>query len=101
MLGLAIGLAAGAVLTGCSGDSADDERDALADDLLEETGGALDQATARCVADGLQDEFGDDSFEQILEAASGDGSEEEAVRIQVIDIFAGCDALGPIIDDAP
>lgn len=101
MVGLTVALLAGAVVGGCGGDSADDERDALTEDLLEETGGALDEATARCVADGLQDQFGDESFEQILDAASGRGTEEEAVRVQVIDIFAGCDALGPIIDDAP
>lgn len=100
MLGLTVTLLVGAVLTGCGGDSVDDETDALTEDLLEETDGALDESTARCVADGLQDEFGDESFDQILDAASGRGAEEE-VRIQVIDIFAGCDALGPIIDDAP
>lgn len=101
MLGSIAALLACAVLAGCGGDSADDDRDALADDLLEETDGALDESTARCVADGLQDEFGDDSFEQILDAASGSGTEGDEVRVQVIDIFAGCDALGPIIDDAP
>lgn len=98
---LTVALLASAAVAGCGADPASDDRDALAEELREETGGALDEATARCVSEGLRDGFGDDSFEQIVDAASGRGTDAEAVRMRVIDVFAGCDALGPIIDDAP
>lgn len=85
----------------CGGGlSADDERRHLADDLIAETDGALDEDAARCTADALHDTFGDDSFDRVLEAAAAPPGDEAAadVRTRVIDIFASCDALGPIID---
>lgn len=93
---------AATVLLACGGTSAEAERERLTDDLVAETDGALDDETARCVADALYEEFGDDSFEQVVEAAADrDADTDDAVRLQVIDIFAGCDALEPIIDDTP
>ena len=91
-------LVLGAALIGCSNTSADEERQRLAEDLVEETDGALDDATARCVADALHDEYGDESFRRVIDTASGE-TEDDDVRTQVIDIFASCDALEPIIDD--
>lgn len=100
LLRLAATVLAGASIVACGGTSADEERDALAEDLEEETDGALDDATARCVADALHEAFGDESFARVLDAAAGDEDDPD-VRIQVIDIFSACDALGPIIDDSP
>lgn len=88
-------------LVACGNTSADDEREQLAEDLVSETGGELDDSTARCVADGLYEEFGDGSFERVLAAASGAQDDDEETRVMVIDIFASCDALAPIIDDSP
>lgn len=94
-----VGLVATGALTACGGSSAEEERQRLADDLVEETDGALDDDTARCVADALHDRYGDESFEQVLEAASNRSDGDADVRTEVIDIFASCDALEPIIDD--
>lgn len=94
-----VGLIAIAAVTACAGSSAEEERQRLADDLVDETDGALDEDTARCVADGLHEEYGDESFEQVLEAASDRADTDADVRTQVIEIFASCDALEPIIDD--
>jgi hypothetical protein len=100
LVGLATAVLAGASIVACGGTSAEEEREALAEDLVEETDGALDDATARCVADALHEAFGDESFARVLGAAAGDEADPD-VRIQVIDIFSACDALGPIIDDTP
>jgi hypothetical protein len=94
-----LGLVAIAAVSACGGSSAEEERQRLADDLVEETDGALDDDTARCVADALHDEYGDDSFQQVIEAASNRSDDDAEVRTEVIDIFASCDALEPIIDD--
>lgn len=94
-----LGLVAIAAVSACGGSSAEEERQRLADDLVEETDGALDDDTARCVADALHEEYGDDSFQQVIEAASNRSDGDAEVRTRVIDIFAGCDALEPIIDD--
>jgi hypothetical protein len=90
-------LATAVVLTGCGGDG--DETDRLADELVSETGGALDDTQARCVADGLVDSFGDDSFREVLDAAEGSGEDADDVRVEVIDIFASCDALDAVVLD--
>ena len=83
------------LLSGCGGGpSAEDERRRLADDLLAEVGGGLGRQEADCVAGRLQEEFGDDAFRQVLEAAeAGGGERTDSVRSTVIDIFAACDAL--------
>lgn len=82
-------------LAACGGEpSADDERRRLADDLIAEVGDGLDRDAADCVAGRLHDEFGDDSFEQVLDAAERRrGADADAVRSTVIDVFAACDAL--------
>ncbi len=89
-----------AVLLGgasCSGADEDDTRRRLAEDLVRETDGRLDRDTAECVAAGLDEEFGDRSFDEVLDAAAGRADDsEDAVRLQVIDIFSECDALGEI-----
>ena len=83
----------------CSGSDEDGTRRRLAEDLVRETDGRLDRDTADCVAAGLDEEFGDRSFEEVLDAAAGRGAgREDAVRMQVIDIFSECDALGEIAD---
>ncbi len=65
---------------------------------MTETGGALDNPTASCVADGLYQAYGDHAFQAVLDAAKGPGDAPDDVRNRVIDIFAGCDAIGAIID---
>lgn len=99
MVGFPLRCAAVAVLvptllgSACSDPPSDDERRAhLADDLVTETDGALDDEAARCVADALFDELGDDAAPQLLAARRGEDT--DAVRRQVIDAFDRCDALG-------
>ena len=89
-----------ATLAGCSDEpSAEEQRRQLADDLVAEVGEGLGRSEAECVAEAMQEEFGDDSFRRVVDAASGDadgaGPDEgdEAVRSTIIDIFAACDAL--------
>lgn len=88
-----------AALAGCSDDpSAEEQRRQLADDLVAEVGGDLGRAEADCVAEAMQEEFGDDSFQRVIDAAADDegaasDEEDEAVRSTVIDIFAACGAL--------
>ena len=85
---------AAALVLGCSQDpSAEEERRRLADDLVAETGGDLGAAEADCVAGRLQEEFGDRSYDDLLDAARRRNDEDDPVRAQVIDIFAGCGAL--------
>lgn len=102
--GLTAGVSLGALLAtasiGCGGATSDDDaRARLADDLVAETDGALDDETAACVADALHAEFGDESFRRVLDARSAPAEDGRAadVRIRVIDVFAGCDAIEPII----
>lgn len=83
------------LLVGCGGD--DDDTAQLAAELVEETGGALDDEQATCVAEGLADSFGDDSFRAVLDAARGSGDDADDVRFEVIDIFAACDALDAVV----
>ncbi|WP_436793281.1 hypothetical protein [Actinospongicola halichondriae] len=85
------------VAAACSNETDDAER--LADELIVETDGALDETQAACVADGLVASFGDDSFQEVLEAAEGTGDSAGDVRIEVIDIFASCDALDAVVLD--
>ena len=89
-----------AALAGCSDEpSAEEQRRQLADDLVAEVGEDLGRAEADCVAEAMQEEFGDDSFRRVIDAAADDGDDtgsdegDEAVRSTVIDIFAACDAL--------
>lgn len=90
-----IPLIAGTGSWACNGTSAPEQREQLADDLVEQTRGALDAETSRCVADALHEEFGDDAFQRLLDAPSGASGD---VRSEVIEIFSDCDALRPIID---
>lgn len=103
LLLVVLGLGVGA----CGDDGPDRER--LAEDLIAETDGALDEEQAACVAEGLDASFGDDAYETLLRAAADDDTPDadvdaEAladVRVEVIDIFAGCDALGAAVLDEP
>ena len=91
---LAVAALAATLAVGCSQDpSAEEERRRLADDLVAETGGDLGAAEAECVAAGLQEEFGDRSYDDLLVAARRRGRDDDPVRAQVIDIFAACGAL--------
>ena len=90
------------VLAGCGGEPTADERrddlvEALADDLVAETDGALDDQAARCVAGRLADDVGVERFDEVVAAAEDDDGTE--LRDQVIDAFAACDALDPLLDD--
>lgn len=86
---------------GCTGDGGPDAG-RLADELIEETGGALDETQARCVADALVGSFGDESFRSVIDAAEGDGDTAADVRVEVIDIFSACDALDAVVlDETP
>jgi hypothetical protein len=80
--------------------SAEERRAALVDDLAEdlraETDGALDEETATCVAEALADAVGVDRFDEVVDAAADGGDPE--LRQQVIDVFASCEALEPILD---
>lgn len=89
----------GVAVGGCSDDEAPDAGQ-LADELIEETGGALDEAQADCVAEGLITSFGDDSFRAVIDAAEDGGDAGEDVRVEVIDIFAACDALDAVVLEA-
>lgn len=88
-----------ALLVAACGGSGDDV-DQLANELVEETGGALDETQATCVAEGLAESFGDDSFREVLDAAEGTGEAADDVRVEVIDIFASCDALDAVMLEA-
>ena len=90
------------VVAGCSDEpSAEERRERfvadLTDDLVAETGGALDDEAARCVAGRLADDVGIERFDEVVEAARSDDDPE--LRDQVIDAFAVCDALEPLLDD--
>lgn len=97
-------LALGAALVACAEDEpAPEERRTamvaqLADDLVAETDGALSDRAARCVARQLVDTVGEERFDEVVAAAAGDGEPE--LRDQVIDVFAACDALEPLVSDA-
>ena len=95
-------LALALVLAGCGEDEPTaDERRAdtvaqLAQDLQDETDGALSEEAADCVATELVDSVGEERFDEVIEAAAGDGDPE--LRDQVIDVFASCDALDPLVE---
>ena len=97
-------LALALVLAGCGEDepTAEEVRAdtvaQLTQDLQDETDGALDEETAGCVATELVETVGEERFDEVIEAASGDG--DPALRDEVIDLFASCDALDPLVGDA-
>lgn len=89
------------VLAGCSDDpSPEADREALveglAEDLVAETDGALGEEAARCVARRLAEDVGVERFDEVVEAAAED--DDPDLRAQVIDAFAACDALEPLLD---
>lgn len=96
MLALAVAL----VACGADEPSAEARRadlvDQLAQDLQDETDGSLSSDEATCVAEALVDTLGEERFDDVVAAASGDG--EPDIRDQVIDVFASCDALDPVRD---
>ena len=89
-------------LAGCGDDEpSDEERRAqvvaqLAEDLRAATDGALSAEAAECVAAELVDTVGEERFDEILTAAGSDG--DPALRDQVVDVFASCDALDQVRD---
>jgi hypothetical protein len=89
------------VLVACGSEPTAEERrerfvDDLAADLVEVSGGALGDDAARCVAGRLADDVGVDRFDDVVDAARGEDDPE--LRNQVIDAFAACDALEPLLD---
>lgn len=97
-------LALAVVLAGCGDDpSPAEEREALVDQLAEdlaaETEGALDTAAARCVAERLADDVGVDRFDDVIDAAAAEDDDDDPdLKAQVIDAFAACDALEPLLE---
>lgn len=69
----------------------------LAEDLDAETDGALSEEAADCVAAGLVDTIGEERFDEVVAAAAGDGDPD--LTDTVIDVFASCDALDPLMED--
>lgn len=96
-------LALAVLAAGCGGEepTAEQRRGEvvaqLAQDLRVETDGALDEDMARCVAAELVDAVGEDRFDEVV-AAVDDG--DSPLRDQVIDVFASCDALDPLLEGA-
>ena len=86
-----------AITVGGCGDDDGTDADRLAEELIDETDGALDETQAACVAEGLIESFGDDSFRSVIDAADGEGEAADDVRVEVIDIFAACDALDAVV----
>jgi len=89
------------LLAGCAGAPSAEERradlvDDLAGELVEETGGALGEEAARCVAGRLADEVGIDRLDDVVRAAAADDDPE--LRAQVVDAFADCDAIEPLLE---
>lgn len=99
---MAIALAVGAVaVAACGGDPSDEERRAalveqLAEELVVESDGALDEDGAHCVAGRLADDIGVERFEEVVRAAAAD--DDPDLRAQVVDAFAACDALAPLLE---
>lgn len=95
------------VALGCSEDPSPAEQRAalvreLTDDLVAETDGALDADRARCVAEELVDSVGVAAFDELVAAAVDEPDDErDELRRTVIDAFAGCDALQPLLDQPP
>ncbi len=96
-------VATGLSLPACGDGTPDAER--LAEDLVTQSDGALDEDQATCVAEGLEAAFGDDAYRDLLDAAEvddlADADVPDDVRVRVIDIFSDCDALGAVVLDQP
>lgn len=84
-------------LVACGGPSDEQRRQDLADDLVAETDGALDDDVATCVADGLYEAFADDSIDRVIAVAEG-AEDDDEVRTRVVEVFADCDALAAVAD---
>jgi len=96
------GLALALVVAACGGQPSAEERRAalvadLAEDLVAAGDGALDEDAARCVAERLADDVGPDRFDEVL-AAAEDPDAAGDLRDQVVDAFAACDALDPLLE---
>lgn len=93
----AVAVAASFALVACGGPSDEQRRQDLADDLVAETDGALDDDVATCVADGLYDAFADESIDRVIAVAEG-AEDDTDVRTRVVDVFSDCDALAAVTD---
>jgi hypothetical protein len=98
-------LALALVVAACAEDdepTPEERREALvaqlSEDLVAETEGALSDGQATCVAEALADTVGEDRFPDVVAAAAGDGDPD--LRDTVIDVFASCDALEPLVEHA-
>jgi hypothetical protein len=83
-------------LAGCGNEepSAEERRVAVVDQLAEDLRTEVTTLTAGqadCVAEALVDTVGEERFDDLIGAAAGDG--DPALRDQVVDVFASCDAL--------
>ena len=91
------------LLAGCAGEeptAAERRADVvaqLAQDLRVEADGALDEEMAMCVATELVDAVGEDRFDEVIAAVD---DHDSPLRDQVIDVFASCDALDPLVEGA-
>lgn len=83
---VAIGLALGA--SACSGDKKIDKEGSV-DQLVE---GGMDQATAECLVDGIDREFGEDqdALDVILDDSGDITDLSEADQARFSEIFTGC-----------
>lgn len=96
-----VGVVVALVIAGAScGNGGGDSVEELAEDLVEETDGALDTGTATCVAEALDLAYGDDAFSAVLDAADG-ANDGDQVRLEVIQIFDDCGALEAVLLDEP
>lgn len=86
----------------CSDDRGYDVDDVAAD-LRTAIGESLTEEEASCVATELIDEFGDEDFESVFDAARNftEGDGDGQVRTKVIEIWSECDAVDSLIDAAP
>lgn len=93
---IALSVVGGALVTTACGTepTAEEERRRLAEDLVTEVGPRLGREEADCLAERLHEEYGEDAFVDVLDAAEDrSGDHADAVRAAVIDIFASCGAL--------
>ena len=77
----AVVLGAMLLLGACGGDSFD--RDELIQELVDESGGIVDETQASCIVDGMIEEFGEDKLN-----SNDDPTDEEQAK--VLDLTLEC-----------